>query len=119
MQRRKDLWGPTAEDFDPDRFIDDRRTLLTSNPFMFLPFNAGPRICIGQQFAYNEASFMVVRLVQSFKNFRLAMEDHPDSLPPPEWKISGVGRKAVEKVNLKSHLTIYAKGGLWVKMDEA
>lgn len=52
---------------------------------------------------------MVVRLVQSFKNFRLAMEDHPESLPPPEWKASGVGRKAVEKVNLKSHLTIYAK----------
>jgi len=37
------------------------------------------------------------------------MEDHPESLPPPEWKASGVGRKAVEKVNLKSHLTIYAK----------
>ena len=88
---------------------------------------------------------MVVRLVQSFKNFRLAMEDHPESLPPPEWKASGIGRKAVEKVNLKSHLTIYAKvryrpslptpwgcqgctlnlalsfsqGGVWVKMDEA
>jgi len=87
---------------------------------------------------------MVIRLVQSFKNFRLAMKDHPESLPPPEWKASGVGRKAVEKVNLKSHLTIYAKvkntsfsvtyslqrlypnfvppfsqNGLWVKMDEA
>jgi hypothetical protein len=52
---------------------------------------------------------MVIRLVQSFKNFRLAMEDHPESLPPPEWKILGVGRKAVENVNVKSHLTIYAK----------
>jgi len=52
---------------------------------------------------------MVIRLVQTFKNFKLAMEDHPESLPPPEWKASGVGRKAVEKVNLKSHLTIYAK----------
>lgn len=119
MQRRKDLWGPTAEEFDPDRFIDDRKSILASNPFMFLPFNAGPRICLGQQFAYNEASFMVIRLVQSFKNFRLAMEDHPESLPPPEWKASGVGRKAVEKINLKSHLTIYARNGLWVKMDEA
>ena len=38
-----------AEEFDPDRFIDDRKILLTSNPFMFLPFNAGPRICLGQQ----------------------------------------------------------------------
>jgi hypothetical protein len=38
-----------AEEFDPDRFIDDRKNLLASNPFMFLPFNAGPRICLGQQ----------------------------------------------------------------------
>lgn len=52
---------------------------------------------------------MVIRLVQTFKGFRLAMEDHPESLPPPEWKASGVGRKVVEKANLKSHLTIYAK----------
>lgn len=52
---------------------------------------------------------MVTRLVQSFKNFRLVMEDHPESLPPPEWKASGIGRKAVEKANLKSHLTIYAR----------
>ena len=52
---------------------------------------------------------MVIRLVQSFKNFRLAMEDHPESLPPSEWKASGVGRKAVEKVHVKGHLTMYAK----------
>ena len=52
---------------------------------------------------------MMIRLVQSFKNFRLAMEDHPESLPPPEWKASGVGRKAGEKVDLKAHLSIYAK----------
>ena len=57
-------------------------------------------------------SWTVIRLVQSFKNFKLAMGDHPESLPPPEWKASGVGRKAVEKVDLRAHLTIYAKSGL-------
>ena len=36
--------------FDPDRFIDERvQKYLTPNPFIFLPFNAGPRICLGQQ----------------------------------------------------------------------
>lgn len=39
-----------AEQFDPDRFLDERlQKYLTPNPFIFLPFNAGPRICLGQQ----------------------------------------------------------------------
>lgn len=50
MHRREDLWGPDALQFDPDRFIDGRlQKYLTPNPFIFLPFNAGPRICLGQQ----------------------------------------------------------------------
>ncbi|TFK72863.1 cytochrome P450 [Pluteus cervinus] len=50
MHRRKDLWGPDALEFDPDRFIDSRvQKYLVPNPYIFLPFNAGPRICIGQQ----------------------------------------------------------------------
>lgn len=45
----------SAEEFDPDRFLDERlHKYLTPNPFIFCPFNAGPRICLGQQVrAYN------------------------------------------------------------------
>lgn len=62
MQRNKDLWGPDgaynelsskitfsdklhiALEFDPERFIDERlHKYLTTNPFIFLPFNAGAR----------------------------------------------------------------------------
>ncbi|KAF9529578.1 cytochrome P450 [Crepidotus variabilis] len=50
MHRRTDLWGPDALEFDPDRFLDERvQKYLTPNPYTFLPFNAGPRICLGQQ----------------------------------------------------------------------
>ena len=43
----------TAEEFDPDRFLDERlKKYLTHNPFIFLPFNAGPRICLGQQVTF-------------------------------------------------------------------
>lgn len=39
-----------ALQFDPDRFLDERvHKYLTPNPYIFLPFNAGPRICLGQQ----------------------------------------------------------------------
>ncbi|KAJ6481144.1 cytochrome P450 [Mycena sanguinolenta] len=84
--RRKDLWGPDAEDFSPDRFLDERlQTYLLKNNFQFLPFNAGPRICLGQQFAYNEMSFMIVRLLQAFLSFSLDEEAFPPgAFPPPK-----------------------------------
>ncbi|KAL1693554.1 cytochrome P450 [Schizophyllum commune] len=120
MHRRKDLWGPDAEEFDPDRFLDERlHKYLTPNPFIFLPFNGGPRICLGQQFAYNEISFFLVRLLQNFSGIRLALgAQPPKSLAPEEW-LEGEGRKTKEKVRLQTHLTMSFVGGLWVRMTEA
>ncbi|KAF8890381.1 cytochrome P450 [Infundibulicybe gibba] len=83
MHRRTDLWGPDALEFDPDRFLDERlHKYLTPNPFIFLPFNAGPRICLGQQFAYHEVSFFLVRLLQTFSQISLAQDAQPPNLAP-------------------------------------
>jgi len=61
MHRRTDLWGKDANEFRPERW-DGRRS-----GWEFLPFNGGPRICIGQQFALTEAAYVVVRLLQRFE----------------------------------------------------
>ncbi|TVY83945.1 Cytochrome P450 52A12 [Lachnellula suecica] len=60
MQRRKDIWGDDADEFRPERW-EGRKT-----GWDYIPFNGGPRICIGQQFALTEASFVAVRLMQRF-----------------------------------------------------
>ncbi|EFI27617.1 cytochrome P450 monooxygenase pc-2 [Coprinopsis cinerea okayama7 len=115
MQRRKDLWGPDAEEFDPDRFIDSRlQKYLIPNPYIFCPFNAGPRICLGQQFAYHETSFFLIRLIQQFTNFRLAEDAMTeDTKPPKHWREDRgrFGGRVVEreKVWPSSHLTLYVK----------
>ncbi|KAI9680716.1 MAG: hypothetical protein M1817_004156 [Caeruleum heppii] len=72
MHHRKDLYGPDAEEFRPERWE-------TIKPgWGFLPFNGGPRICIGQQFALTETSYVTVRLMQRFD----ALENHdPDPVP--------------------------------------
>lgn len=120
MHRRKDLWGPDAEEFDPDRFIDERVSkYLVSNPFIFLPFNAGPRICLGQQFAYNEVSYFLVRMLQRVKALELAPEALPADLRVPSEWATEPGRKGMERVRPASHLTLYARGGIWVKIQEA
>lgn len=58
MHRRKDIWGPDAEIFKPERW-ETRRP-----GWDYLPFNGGPRICIGQQFALTETGYVVIRLMQ-------------------------------------------------------
>ncbi|THV01190.1 cytochrome P450 [Dendrothele bispora CBS 962.96] len=142
MHRRKDLWGPDALEFDPDRFLDDRlHKYLTPNPYIFLPFNAGPRICLGQQFAYNEASYFLIKFLQSFGEIRFAddiqyLNDASNKngngdngplmyvKPPEEWaQAQEEGRKEMEgttkgrdKVMFTMHLTMAVRGGLWVRM---
>lgn len=58
MHRRKDLWGEDAHEWKPDRW-ENRRP-----GWDYLPFNGGPRICIGQQFALTEIAYVLVRMIQ-------------------------------------------------------
>ncbi|KAJ7694542.1 cytochrome P450 [Mycena rosella] len=120
MHRRPDLWGPDAEEFSPERFLDERlKKYLLTNSFQFLPFNAGPRICLGQQFAYNEMSFMLIRLLQSFSAFTLDEDAFaPEARPPAEWA-TAPGRKGIDKFRPKLHLTMYVSDGMWLKIEEA
>ena len=65
--------------------------------------------CIGQNYAYNETSYFLVRLLQHFDRFTLASEVQPaGSLPPPEWK-HRKGRQAIEKIWPSAALTLYVK----------
>ncbi|MCA3014547.1 MAG: cytochrome P450 [Myxococcaceae bacterium] len=59
MHRHERLWE-NPDRFDPDRF---ERELP---PGAYLPFGAGPRLCIGAAFATLEATLVIARLVQRY-----------------------------------------------------
>jgi cytochrome P450 len=104
-----------ASTFDPDRWLDERIKRVTHNPFIFLPFNAGPRICLGQQFAYNEMSYFLIRLLQNFSEVSFAEDvQPPESKPPVAWK-SCPGTKGTDKIRFGASLTL----GIEVRMKSS
>jgi len=73
LHRHRRLWrDPDA--FDPGRF-------LSSEPparFAYLPFGAGPRVCVGAQFALTEATLVLALLI---RNFRVVLDDPRPVMP--------------------------------------
>jgi cytochrome P450 len=72
MQRRPDL-TPDVKSFSPERW-----ETWQPKPWQYIPFNGGPRICIGQQFALTEMGYTLVRLLQRFERIENYMDkiDH-------------------------------------------
>jgi cytochrome P450 len=102
LHRHRKLWrDPDA--FDPSRFMPPAGSATGSNPaaealpgsgsahvvpgsgsahaiprFAYLPFGAGPRVCVGAQFALTEAVLVLAMLLQRFE---IALEDPRPVLP--------------------------------------
>ncbi|KAF8419296.1 cytochrome P450 [Tirmania nivea] len=67
MHRRKDLYGDDAAEFRPERWGEDEKGQgLRAIGWGYLPFHGGPRICMGQQRALNEGSYILARIAQTF-----------------------------------------------------
>ncbi len=74
LHRHRKFWrDPDA--FDPSRFMPDAPAVPR---FAYLPFGAGPRICVGAQFALTEAVLVLAMLLQ---RFGFALDDARPILP--------------------------------------
>ncbi|KAL4907930.1 hypothetical protein BDW74DRAFT_113814 [Aspergillus multicolor] len=74
MHRRADFYGPDAEEFRPERWMYGE----LQPRWGYLPFNGGPRICIGQRYALTEVSYVLVRMAQEFRALQ--------SMDPGPWE---------------------------------
>ena len=63
LHRRPALWE-RPEAFDPRRFLPERKAKIPR--FAYLPFGAGPRVCIGAAFALQEATLALSAIVREF-----------------------------------------------------
>lgn len=87
LHRHRLLWDrPDA--FDPDRFLSP------PDRYAFLPFGAGPRVCIGASFALQEAVIILATLLA-----RLHFAPVPGRQPEP-----------------RMILTLRPQGGVWLRV---
>ena len=64
LHRHRALWQE-CDLFEPERFAPERRHLI--HRFAYLPFGGGPRVCMGQEFAMQEALIALAMIVQRYQ----------------------------------------------------
>ncbi|KAL9130795.1 MAG: hypothetical protein Q9217_001098 [Psora testacea] len=80
LHRSKSLWGPDAEEFNPDRWLNDPSGRGgAKDAFCFSTFGAGPRVCIAERFAKNEISTLMAGI---FGRFDLRAVEGGNATPP-------------------------------------
>ncbi|KAJ4298524.1 hypothetical protein N0V88_003554 [Collariella sp. IMI 366227] len=93
LHRNKDVFGPDADEFRPERWDSDLRV-----SWEYIPFSGGPRICPGQQFALTQIAYTLFKFFRMFKT----VEPRDDS-----------------PLRVRASLTISIPEGCWVKATRA
>ncbi|MEL6735367.1 MAG: cytochrome P450 [Pseudomonadota bacterium] len=78
--------------FDPTRWFKKK-----PGPYQYIPFSAGPRLCLGYQFAKLELKLMIIRIMQRFR----------------------LGVIANSHVNVECQLTLLPSAGIPMMVNEA
>lgn len=64
-QRSTKSWGKDAHLFKPERFSHEEFSNI--HPYAYIPFTAGPRICIGLKYAMNVMKVVLVHFLRNYK----------------------------------------------------
>ena len=91
LHRDPEVWGPDAEEFDPDRF--DAKAVRSRAPHTFKPFGTGARACIGRQFALHEATLVLGLLLRRY-----------ELRPDPAYRLRVTERLTLMPEGLRLHL---------------
>ena len=62
---RHKMWWERPDEFDPDNF--SAAAVRARDRFLYMPFGAGPRICVGANFAMMQAQIILATLLARFR----------------------------------------------------
>ncbi|ERN19464.1 hypothetical protein AMTR_s00069p00186770 [Amborella trichopoda] len=90
MGRMTYLWGENAEEFRPERWLENG-VFKHESPFKFTAFQGGLRMCLGREFAYRQMKITAAILLRFFR-FRFKDEN--------------------KKIKYRTMFTLHIDGGL-------
>ncbi|ERF72247.1 hypothetical protein EPUS_02134 [Endocarpon pusillum Z07020] len=85
----KDIFGPEADNFNPDRWIKGDAVRMDK---MMIHFGAGPRTCIGKNISLSEIYKLVPQIIRVF---HIGLAD-----PSKEWKTHNYWFNKQTEVNI-------------------
>ena len=88
---RHEMFWDTPNAFDPDNFAPER--VKARHKYLHIPFGAGPRVCVGANFAMMQAQIILTTLLAHYRF-------EPSDNPPPVPTMS---------------MTLRPDGGVWLK----
>ncbi|KAH9231324.1 hypothetical protein K456DRAFT_1751762 [Colletotrichum gloeosporioides 23] len=121
LQLREDL---NAYDFAPiDEFCPSRWDSWTPKPWTYIPFNGGPRICVGQQLALTEMAYVLVRVFQRYKNVQLGVSPGQFQSNESGWTRKGSEPEGIERfvgtrLRMASEITLSPRGSVDLRFIE-
>ena len=65
LHRKKEIWGPDADIFKPERFLPEFESKRHSHSF--LPFSQGTRDCLGKYYAMLAMRTILVKFLRNYK----------------------------------------------------
>lgn len=97
MQRRADIAGNDTLVFRPERYDE-----WTPGIWEQLPFNHGPRICLGRAFGNYHMEYTIVRIFQEFERIEIGPYPRPQQVKlelntKPAWPVNCLFFKAAKE----------------------
>ncbi|GAB2931967.1 cytochrome P450 [Nonomuraea fastidiosa] len=90
--RLKEFWD-RPDEFDPDRWADEKAAI--KHRYSFIPFGAGPHVCLGQHLFYVEAPLVIANVLSRYR----PELTNPQRLTP----LPGASVRPKEKLWLRLH----------------
>lgn len=89
-----------SESFRPERFGPESDEAHDRHPYAYIPFGGGPRMCVGNKFALEEARIVLIAM---FRNFEFSLDE--TRMPT-----------AHRELEIEAGIVLKPKKGVWLKV---